>query len=219
MTNSDRRFRALICSEKTNPGAVREMQIFRKDLFVDRLGWSLHTVDDKEQDQFDTECAIHCLMYENARLIGGFRAIQSIQPYLAQTIFPHLATTRCFPRRADIFEISRFGVDPGQTGSAAAETAYAIMMRFGQVRQITAFVALVELSHERFLRRLGIRTRRYGRPQIVGISSFGRPLMAVAGEIPFSDQTSGRFRNLMKLVNDVEFTDETLVFGHWALSA
>jgi acyl homoserine lactone synthase len=80
-------------------------------------------------------------------------------------------------------------------------------------------VALVDLYHERLLRRLGVTTRRYGHPQNVGYDTSGRALTAVVGEIPMREQSGQDFQNLMRQAALVEFNDETLVLGRWAVPA
>ena len=96
---------------------------------------------------------------------------------------------------------------------------YSMMLRYGRQQQATALVALVDLSHERFLRQIGIRTRRYGPPQIVGTNLRGRPIQAVAGEIPLLEQFDDRFPSLLQLSASVEICDETLAFGRRFVSA
>jgi acyl homoserine lactone synthase len=75
------------------------------------------------------------------------------------------------------------------------------------------------MRHERFLAQLGIRTRRYGLPQPVCEDADGEPLLAVAGDIPLASQRGWRFEALLRLVDDVEIIDETLVLGSDRLSA
>lgn len=210
---------AIICTEQTNSSAVEVFQYFRKSLFVDALGWTLTTDSNREVDEFDTRRAVYCLLFENSKLVGGFRAIQGCYPYLAQTVFPQMASLRPFPARSDVWEISRFGVDPITGTADHAKRLYGVMLDFGRRRNATALVAIVDLSHERFLRQLGITTRRYGPPGVVGVDNQKRSLTAVAGEIPLTDQSGQGFQNLLAMVQNVEITDETLVFGHWSISA
>ena len=199
--------------------AVRELQRFRKALFVERLGWNLITRGEFEIDQFDTSHAMHCLLKRDDTLVGGFRAIPANHPYLARSVFPELATRQELPRTPDYLEISRFGVDPMMGGVEAARIAYAVMLGFGLARQATALVALVDLYHERLLRQLGVKTVRYGAPAVVGRDRGGRTLVGLVGEIPLSDQSGVGFRSLLKLADEVEIEDEALVFRRWTISA
>jgi N-acyl-L-homoserine lactone synthetase len=213
------RFNATIGSEHQNPGLVDDLLKFRKALFVDALGWNLDVRDGRERDQFDTAAALHCALFDETRLIGGFRAIRTDSDYLARSVFPHLAALKHFPQRPDVWEISRFGVLPGEERRLAAKINYSLMLQFTLARGATSLVAVVDLTYERFLKALGIRTRRYGPPQIIGTSRRGDPLWAVAGEIPLAEQTDPRFHALLTLADQVEINDDTMVLGRRRVSA
>ncbi len=100
-----------------------------------------------------------------------------------------------------------------------ARILYSLMFRFAHVHQASALVALTDLRHERFLTRIGVRTRRYGPPQTHGFDENGKSLSIVAGDIPLANQRGWRFEALLKLVDNVEINDETLVLRSERLSA
>jgi acyl homoserine lactone synthase len=207
--------RAVFCSESDNPQVVDAFSRFRKSFFVDRCGWTLPVDGHRERDQFDTPDALYCALFRNSEVVGGFRAIRTDHDYLAQTIFPQLASLRQYPRHRNAWEISRFGVLPG----AGGPINYALMLLFGQAQGASALVAIADLQHERLLSRSGIRTRRYGPPQVVGFKADGTPLWAVAGEIPLREQDGGKIRALQSLIRHVEIDDEALVLGPARVSA
>lgn len=219
MQSTSRQLHAVFCTEEQNRSVVDQLFRFRKALFVDVLGWDLKVENGRERDQFDTACAVYCALFRNGILIGGFRAIRTDHPYLAQTVFPQLATFAAYPQRHDVWEVSRFGVLPSDAGSLTARLLYSLMFHFARQCGASALVALADLRYERFLTQLGIRTRRYGPPQVIGVDESGRPLSLVAGDIPLANQRGWRFDALLKLVDDVEITDETLVLGSDRLSA
>jgi N-acyl-L-homoserine lactone synthetase len=192
---------------------------FRKRLFVDRLGWALTLDGACEVDQFDTDETVYASVSDGDQIVGAFRAIRSDKPYLAQAAFPNLATTRPYPARPDVWEISRFGVLPGIGSVAVASTLYALMFQFALMRRAKALVAVTDLFHERQLSRRGIRTRRYGKPAVVGFDSRQRPIMVVAGEIPIEKQEAAKLRDLLANLNGVMIYDQTLVFGRSRISA
>lgn len=212
-------FRAILCTEAQNPAVVDALYKIRKSIFVDMHGWDLRVVDGRERDQFDTAAAVHCALFRDSELIGGFRATRTDHDYLARSVFPQLAAVKSYPQRADVWEISRFGVLPSNDRLETAKVNYSLMFRFAQVRAASALVALADLTYERFLRTLGIRTRRYGPPQIIGADKAGEPLWAVAGEIPMAEQSGSRFQALLALAKQVEIEDETLVLGRIRVSA
>jgi acyl homoserine lactone synthase len=210
---------AVITTQLLNPTIVQSLYRFRKRLFVDILRWDLPAGESSEErDQFDRVDTVHVALFQGPELIGCFRAIRTDHAYLTQSLFPHLAEFQSFPRSADCWEISRFGVTPG-SGMLAARINYAIMFHFAQAYHAKALVALVDLTYERFLGRLGIVTRRYGSPHSIGHDLDGREMRVVAGEIPISEQQSERFQALLDLCKQVEIIDETRVFGRDRLSA
>lgn len=219
MQKQSPRLQAVFCTEKLSPQVVDQLMRFRKALFVDALGWNLHVKDGQERDQFDTDDALHCALFRDGMVIAGFRAIRTDHPYLAQTIFPQLATFAPYPQRRDVWEISRFGVLPSEGGSTTARLLYSLMFRFASSVKASGLVAIADLRHERFLTQIGIRTRRFGPPQSYGLDEDGNPLFVVAGDIPIANQLGSRFEALLKLVDNVEIKDETLVLGSERLSA
>jgi N-acyl-L-homoserine lactone synthetase len=205
------RLRAQITTKSQNPVLVDQLQVFRRQLFVDRLGWNLNVEGGREIDQFDTDSSIHCIVYAADRIVAGFRATCTIDDYLAAEIFPQLATIRPYPRRRNVWEISRFGVDPDAGYGRLALINYALMFRFAQLRQASGLVAIADLTYERYLRQLGIRTRRYGPPQTIGQDASGQDLVCVAGEIPLTDQPEQKMRFFSNILKKVEIHDEALV--------
>jgi acyl homoserine lactone synthase len=186
-------------------------------LFVQELGWSLAVENGCERDEFDTGEAIYCALSTNDQMIGCFRAISCDRPYLARTVFSHMATNRPFPLSADYVEISRFGVLAAHR--QASGVLYSLMIRFARARGAAALVALAELSHERLLNRIGLSTSRYGDIQIVGFHDDGRWILAVAGEIPISRKPTPAVKALLELTQVMEISDEASIFGRERLSA
>ncbi len=213
------RVRAVFCRALDEPDIVAELQRFRKRLFVDHAGWSLQTTEDREVDQFDRPETSHCALYVDNMLVGGFRAIRTDSPYLGKTVFPQLASIREYPSRRDAWEITRFGILPDYASESVARLNYGLMFLFAETRQAASLVAVADLAYERYLRAVGIRTRRYGPPQIIGKDRFGRDHLCVAGEIPVADQSSTRVARLLALTRSIEVHDATLVRRSTAISA
>lgn len=209
--------RAIFFTLGSNPGLAEAVFQFRTRLFVDELGWCLPMKDGVERDQFDTSIATYCALLKGNDVIGCFRAIPCDQPYLAKVIFPHLATTASYPDSADSLEISRFGISARY--AAAGPRLYGLMLQFAAWRCVRRLVAIVELSHERLLNQLGLKTVRYGDSHIVAFKDDGAWILAVAGEIPLPRQQSVRLRKLLRLTQEMEIVNETDVLGRSRLSA
>jgi N-acyl-L-homoserine lactone synthetase len=211
-------YHALITTEARDPGRVHAMLRLRKRLFVDHSGWMLSTVGDVERDQFDAWYTEHCLLYCGTDLVGGFRAIRTDYPYLTQSVFPQLAVRR-YPNRRNVWEISRFGVLPAAAEARSARLNYALMFRFAELREAEALVAMADLSYERFLQRMSIKTRRFGPPQVIGADRRGLPLTAVAGEIPISQSDNPGLSKFLDLGRQLEISDATHVLGRSSVPA
>jgi len=208
---------AIIFHEQANLEMAAALFRFRKTLFVDERGWKLPVCADAETDQFDTHYANYCALLSGDTIVGGFRAIRCDHPYLARDMFPHLATTRPYPDRADYWEISRFGVP--RCYRRYGVVLYAVMLRFAEMRRAKALVAVADLSHERLLSQIGIRTRRYGPPVWLGVEQSAEPLQIVAGEIPIGEQDRKRLQSLRTRADAVEIRDDTVVWRPTAVSA
>jgi N-acyl-L-homoserine lactone synthetase len=211
--------RAVFCTEDQNPDVVDQLFQFRKELFVDNMHWDLPVQQGRERDQFDTEATVHCALFRNGKIVAGFRGIRTDKPYVAQTIFPWLATFTPYPRRRDTWEISRLGVLSSESGLNTGRTLYSLMFYLAHRYGAKTLVALGELKQERLLTLLGVRTRRYGPPQAHAMGEGHRPIWIVAGATPIGDQRGERFEQLLNCMNNVEIDDETLVLRSDRLSA
>ena len=219
MERSKPYYRAIFCRRDEAPEISEQFGRFRKYLFVDLLRWDLQVSAGVETDQFDAEDTCYVVLWQDDVPVGGFRAIRTDHDYLAREIFPSLATTQTFPQRRDMWEISRFGVLPRPNRLELAKINYALMFRFGYLRNATAFVAIADLTYERFLTSIGIRSARYGPPQALAHDADGTPIPIVAGEIRIADQRGPRFQRLLDHARLVEISDETLVLGRRRFSA
>jgi acyl homoserine lactone synthase len=213
----DQGFVAVFAQGDRQHPAVSAFGRFRKEFFIDWLGWDLCQRGDEEVDEFDQPEAIYCVLFKDGSVVGGFRAISCEQNYLAETVFGHLASNRPYPRTADYIEISRFGVtDPS---GRMARTNYALMFHLARMLQVRGLVAIAELAYERYLKMLGIRTERYGPPRVIGHTRNGEPIEAVAGEIPLLRQSGARFQALLANLSNVEVNDESSIFRRPSISA
>jgi acyl homoserine lactone synthase len=211
------RYQGVFFTLDSNPDLARAVFNFRTRLFVDHLGWSLSMENGIERDQFDTANAIYCALLYRETVVGCFRAIPCNQPYLAKDVFSHLATTAKYPGSPRALEISRFGV--AVEHPPAGIRLYSLMIRLALTRNVISLVAIVELSHERLLNMIGLKTVRYGGIHIVGFTSDGSWILAVAGEIPVSHEIQPRLQKILERTKQMEIIDETEVYRHSRLSA
>ena len=192
--------------------------MFRKRVFVDRQRWALTVDCDREVDDYDRRDTVHMALFDGDEICATFRATRTDRPYLSADVFGHLATAEGYPHRHDAWEISRFGISSSRV-AGLAQINYGLMLWWALQVDVRSLVAVTELAHERLLRSIGIATRRYGRAGIVGWTADGRPLRAVAGQIPVFQQRGDVLARLFQTLSDVEIVDAADVFGCCRLSA
>ncbi len=214
------KYHAIITQGQYNPEAIRAFKAFRKSLFVDQLGWDLSCTGNLEVDQYDQDHTVYCILYYGKTIVGGWRAVRTDFPYLCQQQFSQLAKLRPYPKRADVWEISRFGYSR-MTADAdhCSRVLYSLMFRFSMSRWCSALVAVADLFHERLLRRIGIRTKRYGQPIQIKGTGKDHIMRIVAGEIPMGSQNKSKLVELLKYSEKLEIIDETLVFRSESIPA
>jgi N-acyl-L-homoserine lactone synthetase len=219
-------FTAVYTNQRLSPLMIRNFMRFRKQLFIDRLGWDLKPDGDLERDQFDHGHAEYGLLLHKGWIVGGFRATPADKPYLARDVFSHLATARELPTTGEYWEISRFGVmteDNPRLQRIAGVANYAMLFEFAARRKMRSLIALADLTYERYLQRNQITTIRCGPPQSHEMGHPDNKIDLIVGEIPVDP---GRFQLPEKFAvmqKSLEIYDETLedglVRGREAVSA
>lgn len=82
---------------------------YRYQVFVERLGWPLHTENGMESDQFDHPDTIYVVSQdEQGEITGCARLLPTTGPYLLGEVFPQLLNGLPLPCSPDIWELSRF---------------------------------------------------------------------------------------------------------------
>jgi len=219
MLTAEPSYRALIFEGWQFPRLVVEQQAFRKRLFVDELGWHLDHDGEIEIDEFDTDFAVYCSLYLGGEIVASWRAIRTSEEYLGRKIFPQLATLRPYPRHPDIWEISRLGAIRHSQRPLSAHCIYGLMFHFAVSRSALSLCGVVSPLHSRNFERAGIKTRRYGPPQIVGHDAKSRPMSVFFGEIRMSDQQGQALGKMLNPMKQMELQDDALVLGRRAIPA
>lgn len=123
---------------------------YRHQVFVEQLGWALHTENGMESDQFDRADTVYVVAQDdNGHISGCARLLPTSRPYLLGEIFPQLLNGLAPPCSPEVWELSRFAaVDlngqakmPGQFSSSGArkllEESVACAVSHGAKRLIT----------------------------------------------------------------------------------
>lgn len=175
--------------ERLRPDLYSKVANYRHKIFVERLGWQLHTKDGAELDQFDRHDTVYVIAQDDyGQIIGCARLLPTIRPYLLADVFPQLLNGLDPPRSPDVWELSRFSaVDlkgplhavrnqfSSRTAVRLLEESLDCAAAFGAKRLIT----VSPLGVERLLHRAGFHAHRAGPPMMID----GNPLFACWIEI------------------------------------
>ena len=156
---------------------------YRHQVFVEQLGWALHTENGMESDQFDRPDTVYVVAQDDQGHVSGCaRLLPTTRPYLLGEVFPQLLNGLMPPCSPDVWELSRFAaVDlnkqaatPGQFSSSVArkllEESIACALSHGAKRLIT----VSPISVERLLSRSEFHAHRAGPPMVID----GHPIFA-----------------------------------------
>lgn len=176
----------------TTPQAqLNSMFRLRYEVFQEKLGWDVRSVDGMERDQFDDIGDVVYIMGLGAA--GGvdacWRLLPTIGPYMLKDTFPELLHGQPAPHGDHIWELSRFAVATARTATdnaAFGPISMALMLesaRFAIEHGISRYVTVTTPPMERMLRQLGLHVHRMGPSLRIGVAT------AVALVIEVDQQT------------------------------
>ena len=165
-------------------GLYSELGTYRRQVFVEILGWDLPSLVGFEQDQFDRPDTVYVVAKSDDGAIAGCaRLLPTTEPYLLSEVFPELLNGQPAPRSATVWELSRFAavdvgsatpVRPGQLSSPIAVALLRAAIRAAACRGARCLITVSPVGIERLLRHAGFQAHRAGPPVVVG----GSPLFA-----------------------------------------
>lgn len=166
------------------PELMADMARYRHRVFVERLGWPLHSEDGLEFDEFDRPDTLYIVAQNDFNeVIGTARLLSTVRPYLLDKVFPQLLGGLPAPASPEIWELSRFAaVDfsvPGRSPSGQFSSAIAVELLQATLvcaasRGARRLITVSPLGIERLLRKAGFQSQRAGPPVLVD----GCPLFA-----------------------------------------
>ncbi len=157
------------------PQLFERMGYYRREVFINQLGWGLNTVNGMELDEFDGPDAVYvCSHDEDGQVSGVARLLPTTAPYLMEKVFPQLWGGKDLPRDPKIWELSRFAAaTPYPRGSiehqASAQHASELLrnvMRVGSTLGAHTLVTVSPVGMERLLRKNGFPVKRAGIPEV-----------------------------------------------------
>lgn len=164
-------------------GLHSKIAVYRHKIFVEQLGWELHTKDGVELDQFDRADTVYVVAQDDdGRILGCARLLPTTGPYLLGDVFPALLNgvpPPCFP---EVWELSRFAAvdlnSPisalGQFSSPIAINLLQESIRCAAAHGAKRLITVSPIGVERLLRRAGFNAHRAGPPMVID----GHPIFA-----------------------------------------
>ncbi len=166
------------------PQLFEQMGHYRREVFINRLGWELNTINGIELDEFDGPDAVYvCSQDEDGNVNGVARLLPTTGPYLMEKVFPQLWAGNEMPCDPKIWELSRFAmVDPAkservsihQASATSASTLLRQVIQAAITNGANSLITVSPVAMERLLHLNGFDVRR------AGVSTFHRKSCIVA---------------------------------------
>jgi N-acyl-L-homoserine lactone synthetase len=166
--------------------SLYQMHRLRKEVFSDRLGWSVAISGDLEVDEYDALGPVYVLSTTGSGEVqGGVRLLPTVGPYMLRNTFASLLNGVEAPASEVLWEASRFAVakDSAKGDNGLAGATYELLigvLQFSLARHIEAIICVVDIRMERVLRRAGWNLQRLGPARRIGST------VAVAGRLEVS---------------------------------
>jgi N-acyl-L-homoserine lactone synthetase len=157
-------------------GLLADMYRLRRNVFKDRLDWSVAVSGDMEIDLFDALNPTYLLVLSHdGTVVGSVRLLPTVGPTMLADTFPLLLGDRPMPRSDKILESSRFCVDTKRAPQLAANginratiMLFAAMIESLRAKNADSIVTVTDVRMERILRRAGWPLERLGPPHRIG---------------------------------------------------
>ena len=162
---------------------------YRRDVFIEKLGWELPLTNELELDQFDRKDTIYVMVRDESReVIGCARLLSTTRPYLLGEVFPNLLNGLEPPCSTEVWELSRFAAtgnaSPGsangpQHPSKLALEILNVAAEYARRQGAKRLITVSPIGMERLLHKTGFHVHRAGPPVLVA----GHPTVACWIEI------------------------------------
>jgi acyl-homoserine lactone synthase len=179
--------------------ALREMFEARKRVFVDLLKWDVPVLHERyEVDQFDDEHAIYLIV---AGVDGGHaasaRLLGTTRPHILDSLFPDLCASPS-PRGPNIFEITRFCLDPNQGSQSRLESRNRLvsgLVRYALDHGIGTYTGVAEMGWLQQILAFGWRCAPLGLPRTICGKMLGALRIEISPETPALLEANGIYRH------------------------
>jgi len=170
--------------------ALAQSYQVRHRAFIEKQQWDVPHCYGMEYDTYDTPGAVYLLARnEQGTVLGLTRLIPTVRPYMLDEIWPHMLGDRANVHADDIWEATRFAVDPTLDPVQRQGVALAITLaclEFGLANNIKSYFVLSPLA---VLRRIiGSGGAGCAYTPLGEKETFGRTRVSAA-EVEVSEQT------------------------------
>ena len=152
-----------------SPESLRELYRFRHRVFKERLGWQVASRHALEVDAYDALDPVYTAYFHRGSIIGTFRLLPTSGPYMLRDVFAEMLRGEPAPCASDVWELSRFAVEPAHRHAAGQLTCSQDLFEllracygFSCSQGIRELVFVTSVSVERILRGLRFPLVRFG---------------------------------------------------------
>lgn len=155
---------------QASPEILDDMFRFRHQVFHDRLGWEVNSIDGREIDEFDDLNPVYMVARNRGGAVAGcWRLLPTTGPYMLKDTFSELLQKEPAPAADDIWELSRFAAESPDSGDLAQASVspvtfvmFQAMVDYALNHGIRQYVTVTSVALERLLRRMGMPVSRFG---------------------------------------------------------
>ncbi|MET0660524.1 MAG: acyl-homoserine-lactone synthase [Steroidobacteraceae bacterium] len=152
---------------------LNSLHAFRREVFVNRLGWELPMQEGVERDQYDRDDTVYLTVRDdNEAVTACARLLPTADgAYMLPELFPELLGDRPAPRDTAVWEMSRFATSvrasrEGRVLSLSQPTLDLLdcVFKFAVKHGIARLVLVTSIAIERLLLRAGLDVHRVAAP-------------------------------------------------------
>lgn len=161
----------------------------RHRVFKDRLQWDVNSRNGRERDVYDLMRPIYLLATDaEGNVQGTWRLLPTTGPYMLRDVFPELMDDQHLPDHPQVWETSRFAVEPGPDGcdrrltvNALTGELFAGLVEWALTFGIREVVTVYDVRVGRLLNRIGVSPLWVSQRRRIGNT------LSVAGRFEISD--------------------------------
>jgi N-acyl-L-homoserine lactone synthetase len=152
------------------------MHELRREVFVDRLGWSLPLIDGVERDEYDRNDTLYVTVGEaDGRITACARLLKTTSRYMLPELFPELLGGTVAPCDSLTWELSRFATSVRESGegkvlalSKPTLDLFYTVLGVAARQGIERLLLVTSIGIERLLLRSGFDAHRIAKPCRLG---------------------------------------------------